>query len=68
VDGVVFRITVGKDYVDVGSPCGAGASGCISIPATVQALVDDLKALDAQELAKKACTDIFGAPTASTSP
>jgi hypothetical protein len=62
VDGSVFRITIGSDYIDVGSPCGGGGAGCIAIPAVVQQLVDDLKAVDAQELAKKACVDVFGAP------
>jgi hypothetical protein len=61
-DGTVFRITMGNDYVDVGNPCGTGASGCVAIPPVVQALVDHLNALDAQELAKKACTDVFGTP------
>ena len=62
VDGAVFRITVGNDYVDVGSPCGSGASSCVAIPPAVQKLADLLMALDAQELAKKACTDVFGTP------
>lgn len=60
VDGQVFRISVGMDFLDVGSPCSAGSSGCVAIPAAVAALVDALRALDAQELAKKACTDVFG--------
>jgi hypothetical protein len=62
VDGTVFRITIGSDYVDVGGPCAGAGTGCIAIPAVVQTLVNNLKALDAQELAKKACTDVFGAP------
>lgn len=62
VDGSVFRVTVGNDYVDVGGPCGGSGTGCIAIPPVVQQLVDALKAVDAQELAKKACVDVFGAP------
>jgi hypothetical protein len=60
VDGQVFRISVGTDYVDIGSPC-AGAP-CVSGPAGLDALVTRLEALDKQELATKACTDVFGPP------
>jgi hypothetical protein len=58
-DGQVFRITVGSGYVEVGDSCDAILPKCY-IPSWAYDLVNLLKQLDAQELAKKACTDVFG--------
>jgi hypothetical protein len=59
VDGTVFRIQLGADYLDVGTPCGMPPSGCTQIPAVVQGLVDGLTAVDGTELAKTACKSVF---------
>ena len=58
VDGQVWRFTVGGASVDVGGPC-AGASQCNPIPEGVQALMDLLTALTAQELARGECAAAF---------
>jgi hypothetical protein len=58
VDGTVFRISLGGKTIDVGSPCSA-ARDCRAIPAGVAALVEVLRALDKQELAKPACSSVF---------
>jgi hypothetical protein len=59
-DGQVFRFGVGNDFVDVGPPCGAGASGCAAIPAAVGQLVELLQGLDRDELASEPCKSVFG--------
>jgi hypothetical protein len=58
VDGQVFRISIGSDFVDVGPPC----TGCPEIPPAIQALVDLLQGIDEVELAKEACSSVFGTP------
>jgi hypothetical protein len=47
IDGAPFEITVGSQVIDVGSACN-GQPGCADIPAGVQALVDELMAVDQQ--------------------
>jgi hypothetical protein len=59
-DGRVFRFGVGVDYVDVGSPCGAGSSGCYLVPLSVSRLVATLQELDRVELASEPCRSVFG--------
>ncbi len=61
VDGQVFRFGVGNDYVDVGSPCGVGAAGCVDAPASVAQLVELLREIDRVELAAEPCKSVFGA-------
>jgi hypothetical protein len=53
-DDAPFEITVGSQVIDVGSACN-GQQGCIEIPAGVQALVDELMAVDQQLLTLPQC-------------
>jgi hypothetical protein len=57
-DGSVFRIEVGGAIIDVGSPCTA-TGGCTPIPGGVSMLVDELRAIDAQELLAEPCKTTF---------
>ena len=59
LDGQVFRVSLGSDYVDVGTQCDPVSSVCRAVPPGVQALVDALEALDAQELSKPECVSAF---------
>jgi len=56
VDGPIYSVmrADGRGFF-VGSPCGAPAIDCLVIPRGVQALVDQLRALDQQELAEPDC-------------
>jgi hypothetical protein len=59
VDGVVHKISVGNDSLFVGDPCIAGTFRCIEIPPAVSSLLEQLQALDALQLAKPPCADVF---------
>ena len=59
VDGTVFQIVIGADVIEVGADC-TGAPGCVAIPDGVTALVELLRALDAQELGMGECGQAFG--------
>ncbi len=58
VDGSVFQVSQSGATFVVGSPCGSAGS-CTPIPAGVQALVDLLRALDAERLAEPDCSTVF---------
>jgi hypothetical protein len=60
VDGQVFRIGVGNDFIDIGQPCRAGAVNCNVAPAIVMDLMNVLQALDDAELAVEPCKSTFG--------
>ncbi len=55
IDVPVFEITLGSHVIDVGASCGIGTTSCTEIPAGVQALVDELKAVDQDMVATPAC-------------
>jgi hypothetical protein len=57
VDGQVFRIGVGSDYVDIGPSC---AKGCAGMPDALRVLATLLENLDATELAVEPCKWVFG--------
>jgi hypothetical protein len=59
VDGMVFRIQVGSDYVDVGSACPPPSSSCRPIPPIVERLRQLLTSIDTAELAKADCAGKF---------
>jgi hypothetical protein len=59
--GQVLRVTLGSDYIDIGQACDAVLPQCY-VPNWAIALANLLRQLDAQELTKKACTDVFGNP------
>ncbi|WP_437317374.1 hypothetical protein [Sorangium sp. So ce385] len=54
VDGSLFRIQVDDAVVDVGYECGE-APGCVPIPDGVAALVDVLRTLTQEQLARHTC-------------
>ncbi|XXX78328.1 hypothetical protein WMF30_06115 [Sorangium sp. So ce134] len=54
VDGAVFRIQVGDAVVDVGDECGE-APDCVPVPDGVAALVDALRTLTKEQLARGTC-------------
>jgi hypothetical protein len=58
-DGQVFRISIGRDYIDVGTPCYDTPNSC-TMPSAIAELVTELQALDQIELATDACVAIFG--------
>jgi hypothetical protein len=57
VDGQVFRIAMGNDFIDVGPSCEAG---CAGMPAALATLVGLLRKLDERELAAEPCHAVFG--------
>jgi hypothetical protein len=59
VDGPVYSVTRGDGRgLVVGGPCGPPAVDCRAIPRGVQALVDQLRMLDAAQLAKSECASL----------
>ena len=54
-DGSAFKMMIGSSVLEIGA-----CTGCV--PAGVQRLADLLQALDAQELAKPACSSVFEVP------
>jgi hypothetical protein len=54
VDGSLFRIQVDGAVVDVGYECGERPA-CVPIPAGVAALVDLLRTLTQEQLARQTC-------------
>ena len=59
VDGQVFRIGVGNDFIDVGPNCDT-TPPCTGMPAALATLVADLHSLDSAELAEEPCRSVFG--------
>jgi hypothetical protein len=60
-DGSVLAITVGTKTFEVGGECkgeptGCSPNPCVTVPAGVRALASLLQKLDAQEVAKPACS------------
>jgi hypothetical protein len=59
LDGTVYEIQVGTAIIDVGEEC-IGRTDCpVSIPPSLRALVNLLTNLDAQELARGQCKDVY---------
>jgi len=59
IDGAVFRIAVGNDFVDVGPPSGPGLPASADPPRVLQELVDLLHGVDDTELAAEPCKSTF---------
>jgi hypothetical protein len=57
VDGVVFRIEIGKGVIDLGGECN-GSAGCKAIPAGLKALQDTLLALTEQQMQLPNCDEV----------
>jgi hypothetical protein len=66
LDGQVFEIMVGSHVIDVGGACN-GQAGCMAIPAGIQALVDELNAVDQAMLTTSQCK-VFAAPDPGSCP
>jgi hypothetical protein len=62
VDGHVFRIGVGNDFIDIAEPCRAGAPDCKMPPPAVLDLKSVLEDLDTTELSQEPCKSVFGSP------
>lgn len=60
IDGPIFSFQRGGAFL-VGAPCN-GATGCTEIPAAIEKLVADLRALDQQQLQSPACAAVVAAP------
>lgn len=58
-DGQVRQVTVGTNSFFVGAPCASGSADCVAIPAVVDSLIVQLRALDALELSKESCASVF---------
>ncbi len=58
VDGTIFQVSQSGASFLVGSPC-TGTGTCLPIPSGVQALVDLLRALEAERLTEPDCTTVF---------
>lgn len=60
VDGQVFRIGIGNDFIDVGPNCESDPTSCPTMPEPVARLVKLLRDLDATMLAQEPCKTVFG--------
>lgn len=60
VDGQVFRIGIGNDFVDIGPNCEADPASCPTMPKAVADLMKLLRDLDAAMLAVDPCKTTFG--------
>jgi hypothetical protein len=60
VDGQVFRIGIGNDFIDVGPNCEADPSSCPNMPEPIARLVELLRDLDTAMLAAEPCKGVFG--------
>jgi hypothetical protein len=60
VDGQVFRISIGNDFIDVGPNCENDPTSCPNMPEPVRRLVTLLRDLDAAALAVEPCKSVFG--------
>jgi len=60
VDGQVFRISIGNDFIDVGPNCEDNPTSCPNMPEPVRRLVTLLRDLDSAMLAVEPCKSVFG--------
>jgi hypothetical protein len=60
VDGQVFRIGIGNDFIDVGPNCESDPANCPSMPEPIGRLVTLLRNLDTAMLAAEPCKSVFG--------
>jgi hypothetical protein len=65
-DGSAFEIKIGSHVIEVGGGCNGGAS-CTPVPAGIQALVDELNAVDQALLSTPQC-QVFAAPDPGSCP
>jgi hypothetical protein len=59
VDGQVFRIGIGNDFIDIGPNCESDPTACPTMPEPVANMAKLLRDLDATELAKDPCKSVF---------
>jgi hypothetical protein len=59
VDGQVFHVGVGQDFIDVGGPRGSGAQACKDPPGVVRDLVSVLQSVDTFALSTEPCKSVF---------
>jgi hypothetical protein len=60
MDGQVFRISIGNDFIDVGPNCESDPTSCPNMPEPIRRLVTLLRDLDAATLAVEPCKSLFG--------